>query len=354
VPVEGFSPIWDALFPKGRLFPGDKRYLEPDIPQTLIRYLNFPGLRTRSVAYSLEKRISARLRTGIKPLAILNYNPFPYYCRALDKIAQQNPEISWVNMVLDLDDPARDNWNAFKHATRRASAAVFLSWWGFCNAPIKQKLHLDCGWEGDFPKVKNSDNNVFVYCGSMGNFGGIRDIVEAIRIFPHNNVRFDFFGKGFNEELKRLAATDRRVRFCGFIPDAELEQECQKATAFLCPRNLEYQGTKMIFPSKLLFYLKFQKPVICPHIPGLSPDYYNVLISPPSNKPEDWTATMREVLALSEEAKNALSTRIRSFLLTKKWDLQAAKLIAFLKELNELKEHSYTNIKPRNPIICSL
>ena len=36
VDVKCFSPIWDSLFPKGKLFPGNIKFLEPKIKQILV------------------------------------------------------------------------------------------------------------------------------------------------------------------------------------------------------------------------------------------------------------------------------------------------------------------------------
>jgi glycosyltransferase involved in cell wall biosynthesis len=339
VTVEGFAPIWDRLFPKGRLFPGDNKYLEKDIPQTLVRYPNFPGLRTSSLAYSLRETIARRLRAGVRPLAILTYNPYPHYCRALNDIARKYPGIPWVNIVLDLDDPTPDCWKCFSHETREAAAAVFLSWWGFCNAPVERKLHLDGGWEGEFPDFQVSRENVFVYAGSMWKYAGFEAVVDAIRLLPDKNVRFDFFGNGVHEDLQKLAAVDSRVCIRGFIPEAELKLECRKAMGFLCPRDLDHHGTKMIFPSKLLFYLMFQKPVITPQLPGLSPDYNAVLISPSASSPVGWRDAMKHVLALGAEERAMLGERIKAFMLTKSWNVQAARLITFLHEVRTSGDH---------------
>jgi glycosyltransferase involved in cell wall biosynthesis len=169
----------------------------------------------------------------------------------------------------------------------------------------------------------------------MWKYAGFEAIVEAIRLLPHKNVRFDFFGKGVHEDLQKLAAVDSRVCIRGFIPAPELKQECQKAMGFLCPRDLDHHGTKMIFPSKLLFYLMFQKPIIGPLLPGLSPDYNSVLVSPSANSPVGWADAMRDVLAFKPQEKAMLADRIRAFMLSKTWDLQATKLITFLQDLNK-------------------
>jgi glycosyltransferase involved in cell wall biosynthesis len=340
--VRGFAPMWDALFPKGRLFPGSVSGLEESIPQTTVPYINLPGIRPASVAWSLHQRLNRHLSSGHRPLAILNYNPYPHYCRAIEPIARRHPDIPWVNVVLDLDDPTVDGWIAFKEATAASRGNVFLSWWGYCHAPGDAKLHLDGGWEatpapaGPAPACAPSLPppsalpKTFIYAGKFAGYGGIGEILDAIRQYPRQNVFFDFYGKGSCEELSQLAASDPRVRLRGFVPDAELEEACRKAYAFLSPRDLDFQGTRMIFPSKLLFYLKFRKPVLSPLLPGLSPEYESLLIQPTAG----WSAAIDRALAMSPVELDALDTRCGVFLETRAWKRQAARLLTFIQELH--------------------
>ena len=330
--VRGFAPMWDALFPKGRLFPGASDCLEESISQTTVPYINLPGIRPTSVAWSLHQRLHRHLASGRRPLAILNYNPYPHYCRAIEPIARRHPDIPWVNVVLDLDDPMVDGWVAFKEATAASRGNVFLSWWGYCHAPGDAKLHLDGGWEvaPAYSTAASSDTKTFIYAGKFAGYGGIGEILEAIRGYSRPDVFFDFYGKGSCEQLSQLAAADPRVRIRGFVPDAELEEACRKAYAFLSPRDLDFQGTRMIFPSKLLFYLKFRKPVLSPLLPGLSPEYESLLMQPTAG----WGAAIDKALAMTPADLAALDARCGAFLETRAWKRQAARLLTFIQELH--------------------
>ena len=333
VRVTGFAPMWDTLFPKGRLFPGHADCLDETIPQTLVPYINVPGLRTPSVAASLERKIVQRIKQGSRPMAILNYNPYPYYCRALTNVARRYPEIPWINIVLDLDDPIRDNWQAFKERTEQSRGNVYLSWWGYCHAPGDHKLHLDGGWDGTLPDSKTSAEKVFIYAGKFAEYGGINEVIDAIRLFPERDVFFDFYGKGQYDRLTQLAASDNRVRLRGFVPDAELAEACASAIAFLNPRDLHFHGTRMIFPSKLLFYLKFLKPIIGPMMPGLSPDYEPMLVQPDGTTPQAWSAAMEKVYHLSPEQSRSLTNQSLELLKKKTWKNQAGQLHKFISAL---------------------
>lgn len=331
IQVKCFSPIWDALFPKGRLFPGKKEYLDNLVPQVLVKYLNFPSLRTFFVAHSLQRAITKCLKNGDKPIAILTYNTYPYYCKALKMVIKKFPEIPWFVVVLDLDNPEKNNWQVFLNDSEGSRGCTFLSWWGYQNAPIENKHHMDCGWNGTLPEIKNNELKTFLYAGKYSKAGGLDEIINAITLFKDDNIVFEFYGKDHYPKLLELASDDKRVKVMGFVTDEELDIACQNATAFLSPREFDYQGTKMVFPSKILYYLKYRKPIISAMLPGLSPDYENLLVKPSENTPTAWAATMKEVLELSSTELAIIAEKTNTLLEKKKWKNQAASLINFIE-----------------------
>jgi glycosyltransferase involved in cell wall biosynthesis len=333
VDVLVFAPVWDSLFPKGRLLPGDSESLDTTISQKRVKYLNIPYLRDKSVAYSLEKAIVREIKSGNIPKVIFNYNTYPYYCSALKKVVKKFPQIPWINIVLDLDDPTVDNWQAFLMNTKGSSGSVFLSWWGYENVPLQNKFHLDGGWSGVLPKVSYSKNKVFLYAGKYNKYGGILDIIEAIKLIRNKEIIFEFYGKGNFEPLQELAKKDKRIHIKGFVSEKELDEACKKAFAFLSPREVNYQGTRMIFPSKILFYLKYQKPIISPKIPGLSPQYNDVLVMPEENSSNAFAEQVNIVTQLSEHELEIIARRSQKLLAQKTWKTQALNLISFIKTI---------------------
>jgi len=335
IDVKLFAPIWDSLFPKGKLFPVNKKYLDDHYNQIPVHYINAPLLRTKSVATALTYRILKYIKTYGAPLAIFNYNTYPHYCKAIKAVKRKYPDIIWVNLVLDLDDPLNDNWLAFKNDVLGSDGCVFLSWWGYENAPIKHKIHLDSGWNGNLPKHEDNGENVFIYAGKLSDVGGIATIIEAIKHYPQQDVYFDFYGKGHHAGLEELASKDNRVRIRGFVSDEELDKACSHAKVFLSPRDLNFQGTRMVFPSKNLFYLTYRKPIISQMLPGLSPEYEKIMLTPPGDDPKSWSETMLYAMHMDEERLQDLANRIESFLYTRKWENQASKLMNFVKELSK-------------------
>ncbi|WP_414617530.1 hypothetical protein [Dyadobacter sp. 32] len=341
VDVKVFAPIWDSYFPKGTLVPNNSSCLESNFDQTEIPYINLPYLRTESVALSLYYKLENSIKEK-KPYAILNYNTYPHYCKALKKIKLKYPEIKWINIILDLDDPLKDNWSKFLKDTEGSDGSVFLSWWGFEHAPIRNKLHLDGGWDGLLPENITPITPIFLYAGKFAKYGGIQDIIKSIQSYPRQNVIFEFYGKGRCRELEELAKYDNRIQIKGFVSDEELDEGCKRATAFLSPRETEFQGTRMIFPSKILFYAKYQKPIISPTLPGLSSDYDSVLIRVANNSVQQWIDSMESVVELTFSQRNQLKSKFQDLLTKKHWNAQAKNLKKFILQEPQNQQETYT------------
>jgi hypothetical protein len=333
-----FAPIWDSLFPKGLIVPGKKKYLSKEFNSVIIHYFNILGIRSISVTVGIV--ISVLLYIRKKKLSktkifLLNYNLYNHYVWACKILIRLNKNIIWVNVNLDLDDPLKDNWKEFLNKSKGSQGNIFLSWWGYVNAPIKSKLHWDFCWDGAkpfinlIPKVK-----IFVYAGKFADYGGINDLISLISSFKEKDVFFDFYGKDYNQNLFTLSQFDSRVRIHGFVTDDVLEKACSEAWAFLNPRDVNFHGTRMIFPSKILFYLKFKKPILSPPLPGVSPEYLPALTLIENNSNTEWLQAMYLIYNYSEDDFKIYGENIENLLESRKIDNYSKKVNKFLINLN--------------------
>ncbi len=341
VEVKLFSNIWDSLFPKGTLFPGNQKYLDLDFDQQLVRYVNVPCFRTAAIAFSLRRSLESAIKSNKEPIAILNYNPSKAFCKALRALKKKHPHVTWINITLDLDDPDVDNWKSYIDLTQSADGHVFLSWWGYLNAPVKNKLHLDSGWCGDLPLIKKhrSKKTIFLYAGKLADYGGLRTIVKAIKEFHDPNSIFEFYGKGNHNELNELANMDKRVVVKGFVSDVELDKACKNADVFLSPCDINWTSTKMNFPSKTLLYLKYRKPIISQLLPGMSPEFEKVIITPLDDTSTAWKNKFESVCKLSGQDLTNIEKEISNFLMIRSWDRQAQRLISFVQKTKQRNDN---------------
>ncbi len=333
VKVTTFSPIWDAMFPKGFLFPGNKKDLDSRFDSKLIKYINIKYIRDIHISNNIYSEIEKEITKGNIPDVIINYNLYNRYANPAKRIKKKYPYIKWVNLILDADDPRNDNWDFVKRKTSGSDASVLLSWWAYQNAPIDKKLHLDSGWTGSLPPNKIHSEKIFLYAGKMLDDGSFKGLIETIEMIDDKSVFFDFYGKGTNHDLIKLSKENPNVRIRGFVTDEELDIACSQATAFLSPRDETNQENIMIFPSKILVYLKYKKPIISPILLGIAPEYNNVLLTTPHNTPKEWNDLINRIITNVDDIIEKTKTKTEELLEHKKWSSQTKRLITFISEL---------------------
>lgn len=242
-----------------------------------------------------------------------------------------------MNVNLDLDDPLKDNWKEFLNKSKGSKGNIFLSWWGYVNAPIQSKLHWDFCWDGVKPRINlNPKKKTFVYAGKFADYGGINDLISLINSFKQKDVFFDFYGKDFHQALFNLSQIDSRVRIHGFVNDDVLEKACSEAWAFLNSRDVNFHGTRMIFPSKFLFYLKFKKPILSPPLPGVSPEYLLALTIIENNLNSEWLQAMYLIYNYTQEDFELYGENIENLLESRKIDNYSKKVNEYIINLNHL------------------
>lgn len=95
------------------------------------------------------------------------------------------------------------------------------------------------------------------------------------------------------------------------------------------PLDINFYGTRIIFPSKILFYLKFKRPIYSPQLPGVSPKYSPALTLIENNLYAEWLQSKYLIYNYSEEDFKIYGERIENLLESRKIDNYRKKLIIF-------------------------
>lgn len=328
-----YSRVW----PKGPLFPGKEAYLWHKYENNLVRFANVPGVRFWSMARGYHKAANALI--GEKPVdAILTYNPYPWHV-APARMLRKKYNIPWICLNLDFDDVGQD-WGNFKRNAGDANGHLFLSHWGYEHAPVEHKIHLDSGVSEipeNFGDSGVTDPLTIVYLGKLGKSGGLDILLRLPELVPNRNIRFIYGGKGYPEadaKLKALAERDSRVEYLGFVEESEVAALFDRASIFLNPRDPDEVVNDMVFPSKIMEYLKYGKTVVSTWTKGLDPVYRKLMLISESPKAVDFAATVKSAIQETESERASRSDRIRSFLEDSRlWSKQAQRFTDFAEQL---------------------
>lgn len=326
----GHAP--ESLWPKGRLRDRGTDPLEPGIVGDTVSYWNLPGLRTRSLIRSYVRGYERLVSRHGRPALVLAYNAYPYNI-AVGRRAQDQG-VPWVPIVADVPAPGA---RRARHdgAINDAAGRIFLSWAEYTRPEnLEPKLHLDNGVNAVHTPATDRGLErppVVVYTGSMGPHAGVSYLVEAFREVQNPDIELWICGFGRNAEVDRADAEHPRVRFLGLLPEDQLREVCERATLFVNPRPSSIPENAGNFPSKLLDYLKYGKPIISTWTAGISPEYRRVLTVLEEETPECLARTIEDVVGWEPERRQELSVRVRRFVEAEKlWSVHARRLVEWL------------------------
>lgn len=323
----------ERVWPFGRLvIRGEQAALSPGLNGAAIGYINVPFFRGPIQRVNYLRAAKHNLITfDNKPDFVITYS-------CLSKPTDKTPSIEtakyirkrfgvrWVCVVADGAAPPG------------ADGYVYLTWSSF-NSPAgyRPSIHIDGGIPDiRFPvdrssgAVQGARGKILMYMGALTQHGGSTQLARAFHSLRDEDIQLWICGRGGNPELARLAEIDRRIKLIGFVSESELNKLASAATAFANPRPSSFGPNKFNYPSKILHYLAYGKPVISTFTDGISPDYAEVLMPIPDETEACLAATIHNVLNMEREDYDALRARIASFSETHTWTYQASRFTSWL------------------------
>jgi glycosyltransferase involved in cell wall biosynthesis len=329
-----------SIFPVGRLIPGNFKNIVDDYPFLLLRYLNLWPFRWESLIRSYEKGFDRAMVTWGRFDYVFSYNPWPNQLAMGRHAKSRDPSTKWILITLDYEDPD-ENFKTFLHITKGVDYYVFLSQWAYDNIPIKNKYLLEGGVKSDLIqsryelrcnaiKTKYSQiNSVILYTGMFDKWGGLSILLEAFMGLPGDDIELWICGFGNDDYIKSAISKDARIKLHGLVSDEKLDQLSQAASLFVNPRPVYINGNMMNFPSKILEYLTYCKPVISTLTPGLLNEYKEVCHIVDTD-PSSIRNGIIEVLSKDQENLLDTASGIYSFLQEKTWERQIEGLLLWI------------------------
>jgi len=131
-------------------------------------------------------------------------------------------------------------------------------------------IELDSGEKTD----KDYQTIDILYTGQLALSKGVHILIGAFKQLKENNIRLHITGKGYYEpELKRLAESDPRIIFHGFVTREQLDELYRESNVAIFP-SMFYENA----PAVILESFRVGTPVIGSRIggiPELIEDGYN-------------------------------------------------------------------------------
>lgn len=304
------SYIPESYFPRGRLFPNIKsnnniKYCD---------YINIPIIRN----ISLYKNIIEEIKNNNDANYVITYNSIKAHVVAAN-YARKKYGMKWINIVADDDHVVGPD------------LTVYLSYGYFKSSNISNKIHIDGGIESTVifknDKVKKKDKKIILYCGNINKWTGIESFAIEYSKLKLVNVELHIYGKGGSTRLKRLTTENSNIKLMGFVSNEVLDEAMMKCDAFVNPRPLDLKGSDKNFPSKILHYLKYAKPVMSTRVKGLAPHYDKIIYYYDPKNGNSIKKTIEKIIHIDNEDKEKNRLSLVNFTKQNTWDDKAEVLI---------------------------
>ena len=192
--------------------------------------------------------------------------------------------------------------------------------------------HADITMREKTPSMeKKLRPRVCFYAGGVSRQYGLENLVKGFQIANLPETRLHIYGPGdYVEDLK--AMDDDRIFYGGMLLSSQIVDKELEATLLINPRPTGEEYVKYSFPSKTMEYMASGTPVLTTVLPGMPREYHDYVYLMPDETPEGIAASLKEVLAQSDEALFQKGQKARRFVLEEKNNvIQARKILNLLR-----------------------
>ncbi|WP_096779596.1 glycosyltransferase family 4 protein [Zobellella denitrificans] len=159
----------------------------------------------------------------------------------------------------------------------------------------------------------------FLYAGGLFKEYGINEFVDAFSSCKLDNITLTVLGKGSSAEyIQGVSDKDPRIKYLGFKSGDELDGLFSGADVFVNPRMKDGYIENLSFPSKLLEYLSFGKPVLTTKLNSIPSDYDEFFIYFDSDNVTDFREKIEAVASMSKSELFTLGDKGKKFSLSQK------------------------------------
>ena len=324
------SPLWPRGPVRSNVRATDA--LDPIATTRVCGAWNIPFCRERLLAAAFLREIKKWVATGWTPDVVLSYN-LPDWMRPMHAwLRRRLPNTKWVFILADAQTHYR-GCSGRRSWADDADGIVFLSDHALRTADVKHKFHLDGGVTPSPLRPFSRENGsrlIVGFAGASSPWSGVDRLLAAMKHLP-TSIEVRIFCHGDLSWLRPLASGNKNLLLAPFPSREELDRELQQIDVFVNPRPRTEEAL-FNFPSKVLDYLNWYRPVVSTWCDGFTP-VYREFLTIVEDQPAPIAAGINEVAKWSSDKKAAWAERVRNWLAeTHGWPTQAARLTEWLKQ----------------------
>ena len=181
---------------------------------------------------------------------------------------------------------------------------------------------------------RTDDTFTIVSVGSLDDFNGFTELLEAFSLIPGKRFRLRIAGDGpLKGSVCQAAARDPRIEYCGYLPFDQVLGLYETADVLINMRLTQRIKTEYFFPSKMMEYLGCGVPVITTCTGHVEEEYGDFVFLLKDEGPRGLAHMIEYVASLDPtiraEKGKAAQQHIRSH---STWEAQGQRIAEFIRE----------------------
>jgi len=262
-----YSKYW----PFGNIYVNKNLFDLKNIKSHSFEYINLPFLKDYNIKKKIQKKFDI-LKSKKKKL-IFTYN-FDKNIISSVRELKINHYTKWIAIIADFDDK---NKKKIEELIEKADLAIYLSNYAYKKSNLKKKILIQGGIE-NIEKCKFKKIETFLYSGSLGPWIDIEKFIIDFLKFKKEKIKLFITSNDKKYFKKNLNIDNKKIQFLGFKNKLNLNKLSKKIDIFINLRNENNSDNKNNFPSKILHYLKYCKPIISTDQPSYRNELKNLLL----------------------------------------------------------------------------
>lgn len=263
-----------------------------------VSYFNLYGFRKFSVCISYIKELKKIFLSGDSKLDLFIYNPTLTNLMTVYYLKFWIGDFRLFNIVLDLNYFATKLFSCLELITPKESYNIFASHYLYLRSKKSRKIYwfgskyLDVALESE--REMSKDRILFVYSGKSGNYSNLENVIRAFDELNSEKLKLIITGD-VTQRLREIVVSSGIIEFLGFVSFDDLYSLSLKADYFISCQKIDHYSAFINFPSKILYYVGFLKPIISDAIPSVSEDIREKLIIVNDSEVNSWKSVLLNI-----------------------------------------------------------
>jgi len=203
-------------------------------------------------------------------------------------------------------------------------------------APQAARLLMDGAVDVDsapgvIQRVQGGPKRV-VFTGSLVEYNGIMELIEAMRLVRSEDVVLDLYGIGpLAEFARRAARTEPKINYHGRVSSDAIPGIQQEAFLLINPRRVDDPMSEVTFPSKILEYMLSGTPVLSTKLNGLTEEYEGKMFFMSHGTAEEIAHAIDDLVRRAPDELRDTAQRAREFVVEERsWAARGSLMRRFL------------------------